>query len=222
LLEERVEAVKVKVQRLLDARFIREVRYPQWLANIMMVRKKNGKWRMCTDFTDLNKCYPKDNFPFARIDQIIDSTAGCDTMALLDYILGYHQMWPLREDDEKTSFITPFWTYCYMRMLEGLFHTGPTFCRMTKATLKDYVSRNVLSYVDDIVVARKKKELYISDLMETFTNMREANLKLNPEKCVFRVMWGKVLGCPVSTKGIEANSNKIKAILQMQHPHMRK
>jgi hypothetical protein len=75
-----------------------------------------------------------------------------------------------------------------MRMLEGLCHVGPTFCRMTKATLKDYVSRNVLSYVDDIVVARKKKELYISDLMEIFTNMREANLKLNPEKCVFRVM----------------------------------
>jgi hypothetical protein len=108
LLEERVEAVKVKVQRLLDAGFIREVRYPQWLANIMMLRKKNGKWRMCTDFTDLNKCYPKDDFPLARIDQIIDSTAGCDTMAVLDYILGYHQMWPLREDDEKTSFITPF------------------------------------------------------------------------------------------------------------------
>jgi hypothetical protein len=175
------------VQRLLDSRFIREVRYPQWLANIMMVRKKNRKWKMCTDFTDLNKCYPKDDFPLTRIDQIIDSAAGYDMMALLDYFSGYHQILLRREDEEKTSFITPFGMYCYMRMPEGLRNAGPTFCRMTKATLKDQVGRNVLSYVDDIVVASKKKASYISDLAETFANMREANLKLNHEKCVFGV-----------------------------------
>jgi hypothetical protein len=79
-------------------------------------------------------------------------------------------------------------------MSEGLRNIGPTFCKMTKVALKDQVSRNVLFYVDDIVVARKKKELYISDLTKTFTNMREANLKLNPEKCVFRATRGKVLG----------------------------
>jgi hypothetical protein len=175
------------VQRLLDSRFIREVRYPQWLANIMMVCKKNRKWKMCTDFTDLNKCYPKDDFPLTRIDQIIDSAAGYDMMALLDYFLGYHQILLRREDEEKTSFITPFGMYCYMRMPEGLRNAGPTFCRMTKATLKDQVGRNVLSYVDDIVVASKKKASYISDLAETFANMHEANLKLNHEKCVFGV-----------------------------------
>jgi hypothetical protein len=71
----------------------------------------------------------------------------------------------------------------------------------------------VLSYVDDIVVASKKKALYISDLAKTFTNMHEAKLKLNPEKCVFRVSRGKVLGCLVSTRGLEANPDKIKAIL---------
>jgi hypothetical protein len=175
------------VQRLLDSRFIREVRYPQWLANIMMVRKKNRKWKMCRDFTDLNKCYPKDDFPLTRIDQIIDSASGYDMMALLDYFSGYHQILLRREDEEKTSFITPFGMYCYMRMPEGLRNAGPTFCRMTKATLKDQVGRNVLSYVDDIVVASKKKASYISDLAETFANMREANLKLNHEKCVFGV-----------------------------------
>jgi hypothetical protein len=71
----------------------------------------------------------------------------------------------------------------------------------------------VLSYVDDIVVASKKKASYISDLAKTFTNMHEAKLKLNPEKCVFRVSRGKVLGCLVSTRGLEANPDKIKAIL---------
>jgi hypothetical protein len=142
---------------------------------------------MCTDFTDLNNCCPKDDFPLTRIDQIIDFIVGYDIMALLDCFSGYHQIWLYGEDEEKTSFITPFGTYCYMRMPEGLCNTGPTFCRMMKAALKNQVSRNVLSYVDDIIVASKKKESYISDLSKTFANMREANLKLNPEKCIFRV-----------------------------------
>jgi hypothetical protein len=88
--EEKIEATKAEVQCLLDAGFIREVTYPQWLANVMMVCKKNEKWQMCTDFTDLNKCCPKDDLPLARIDQIIDSTAGCDIIALLDYFSTYH------------------------------------------------------------------------------------------------------------------------------------
>jgi hypothetical protein len=83
---------------------------------------------------------------------------------------------------------------------------------MMKAAMKDQVGRNVLSYPNDIVMASKKKTTYISDLAETFTNMREARLKLNPEKCIFGVTRGKVFGCLVSMKGIEANPNKIRAI----------
>jgi hypothetical protein len=78
--EEKIEAVKVEVQHLLDTGFIREVTCLQWLANVVMIHKKNGKWQMCIDFTNLNKCCPNDDFPLARIDQIIDSAAGCETM----------------------------------------------------------------------------------------------------------------------------------------------
>jgi hypothetical protein len=92
-----------------------------------------------------------------------------------------------------------------MRMPEGLRNTSPTFCRMMKTVLKIQVGRNVFSYIDDIVVASKKKASYIVGLTETFTNMCEAKLKLNPEKCVFGV-----------TRGIEASPDKIKVILQMQ------
>jgi hypothetical protein len=107
-------------------------------------------------------------------------------------------------------------------MLEGLRNARPTFCRITKEALKDLVGRNILSYIDDIVVASKKKETYISDLAKTFTNMREARLKLNPEKCIFGITNGKVLDCLVSTKGVEANLNKIRALIQMQPPQSRK
>jgi hypothetical protein len=177
---------------------------------------------MCTDFTDLNKCCPKDDFPLTRIDQIVDFATGYDIMALLDCFSGYHQIWLRKEDKEKTSFITPFGMYCYMRMPEGLRNTGPTFCRMTKAALKEQLGRNVLSYVADIVVASKKRASYISNLTEIFVNMREAKLKLNLEKCAFGVTRGRVLGCLVSTKGIEASPDKIKVILQMQPPQTRK
>jgi hypothetical protein len=101
--EEKIEAAKAEVQRLLNARFIREVRYLQWLANVVMVRKKNEKWQMCIDFTDLNKCCPKDDFSLARIDKIVDSAASCEIMTLLDYFSGYHQIWPHREDEEKNK-----------------------------------------------------------------------------------------------------------------------
>jgi hypothetical protein len=112
--------------------------------------------------------------------------------------------------------------YCYLRMIKGLHNTRLTFCRMTNAALKDQVHRNIISYVDDIVVVSKKKTTYISDLAETFTNMCDVRLKLNLEKCVFGVTRGKVLGCLVSMKGIEANLNKIRAIIQMQPPQNRK
>jgi hypothetical protein len=93
---------------------------------------------------------------------------------------------------------------------------------MMKASLKDQVGRNVLSYVDDIVVASKKKAAYIFDLAETFANMRKARHKLSLEKCIFGVTRGKVLGCLVSTKGIKANLDKIKPILHMQPPQTKK
>jgi hypothetical protein len=215
--DKKIQVAKAEVQRLVDAGFIKEVAYPKWLSNVVIVKKKNGKWWMCTDFKDLKKCCPKDDFPLARIDQIVDSAAASEMMALFCFSR-YHEIWLRPEDKEKTSFITPFGTYCYLRMPEGLRNAGPSLCRMMKAALKDQVSRNVLSYIDDIVVVSKKKENFIVDLAETFANMREAKLKLNPEKCVFRVTKGKVLGCLVSMKGIEANPNKIRAITQMQPP----
>jgi hypothetical protein len=90
--EEKMQAVMAELQRLLNVGFIREVTYPEWLANIVMVKKKNGKWQMCTEFTDLNKCCPKDDITLARIDPIIDSAIATELMALLDCFSGYHHI----------------------------------------------------------------------------------------------------------------------------------
>jgi hypothetical protein len=114
--DEKVAVAKVEVQSLLDAGFIREVYYPSWLMNVVMVKKKNGKWGMCTDFTDLNKCCLKDDFLLSRINKVVGLAAGSEVMALLDCFSGYHKIWLRKEDEEKTSVITPFGTYCYLRM----------------------------------------------------------------------------------------------------------
>jgi hypothetical protein len=169
----------------------------------MMVKKKNGKWRMCTNFTDLYKYCLKDDFPLLRIDKVVDSAAGCETMALLDCFSGYHQIWLHKEDEEKTSFITPFDTYCYLRMPKGLKNAGLTFYRMMKAILKEQMGRNVFTYANDIVVRSRRKETQLQDLGETFANMRTPQLKHNPEKCVFGVRRDQVLGCLVSVRGIQ-------------------
>jgi hypothetical protein len=186
-----------------------------------MVKKVNGKWRMCIDFTDLNKACPKDEFPLPRIDSLVDVAASSELMSLLDCYLGYHQIW-MKEDEPKTSIITPSGTYCYLRMPEGLKNAGGSFSRMTAKVLHSQIGRNVLTYVDDIIVKSTKQENHITDLQETFANFRQAGLKLNPEKCVFRVKKGKFLGCLVSTKGIEANPSKIEAILRMEPPSIKK
>jgi hypothetical protein len=181
-----------------------------------MVKKANGKWRMCIDFTDLNKACPKDEFPLPRIDSLVDAAASSDIMSLLYCYSGYHQIWMKKEDEPKTSFITPSGTYCYLWMPEGLKNAGGSFSRMTTKVLHSQIGRNVLTYVDDIIVKSKKQEHHIADLQETFANFRQAALNLNPEKCVFGEKKGKFLGCLVSTKRIEANPNKIKAILRME------
>jgi hypothetical protein len=184
---EKTEAAKAEVHRLLEANFIEPIAYPTWLANVVMVQKKSGKWRMCIDFTNLNKACPKDNFPLPWIDKIVDSTAGCEVTSLLDCFSGYHQIYMKEEDKSSTSFITPFGTYFFIRMPEGLKNAGSTFSRLTKRVLESQVGHNIFTYVDNIVVASKNKEDHLADLAETFANMREARLRLNPEKCVFGV-----------------------------------
>ena len=102
------------------AGLVRGVLHPTWLAKPVVVRKANGKRRLCIDYTDINKACPKDPFPLPCIDQIVDSTAGCDLLSFLDAYSGYHQIFMTREDEEKTAFITPCGTYCFLRMPFGL------------------------------------------------------------------------------------------------------
>jgi hypothetical protein len=183
-----------------------------------MIPKKNGSWRMCIDFATLNKFCPKDELPLPRIDTLVDAAAGSEMLSMLDCFSGYHQIFMKKSDEEKTSFTTPFGTYCYVRMPEGFRNAGCTFNRTIVAVLDTQLDRNISAYVDDIVMRSKKREDNISDLRETFANLRKHGLKLNPEKCVFGVRRRKLLGCMITERGIDANLVKIEAIRRMRPP----
>jgi hypothetical protein len=118
--EEKRRAIGEDIAKLLAAEFINEVYHPEWLANLVLVRKKNKKWRMCVDYTSLNKACPKDPLPLPRIDQVADSTSGCETLCFLDAYSEYHQIMMKVSDQHVTSFITPFGSFCYVIMLFDL------------------------------------------------------------------------------------------------------
>ena len=128
--QERDKAIAEKVRKLLEAGFIREVYYPDWLANVVMVKKPNGKWRMCIDFTDLNRACPKDSYPLPQIDTLVDSTARHELLSFMDAFSGYNQIRIKEEDQEKTSFITSQGIFCYKVMSFGLKNAGATYQRL--------------------------------------------------------------------------------------------
>ena len=104
--QERDKAIAEEVRKLLEANFIQEVYYPDWLANVVMVKKDSGKWRICVDFIDLNRACPKDSYPFPRIDTLVDSTARHELLSFMDAFFGYNQIKVNEDDQERTSFFT--------------------------------------------------------------------------------------------------------------------
>ena len=127
---EKQKAVQEETHKLVKAEFIKEVKYPTWLANVVMVKKPSGKWRMCTDYTDLNKVCPKDSYPLPSIDQLVDNASGYDLLSFMDAYSGYNQIRMHPEDEEKTSFMTDKANYCYRVMAFGLRNAGATFQRL--------------------------------------------------------------------------------------------
>ncbi|KAL0398058.1 UNVERIFIED_CONTAM: Transposon Ty3-G Gag-Pol polyprotein [Sesamum radiatum] len=138
---ERSRAIKEEVGKLLKINYIRPVQYPEWLANVVLVPKANGKWRMCVDFTDLNKACPKDSYPLPRIDALIDSTSGCELMSFLDAFQGYNQIRLADEDQEKTSFVTDQGTFCYNVMPFGLKNAGATYQRLVNNMFREQIGK---------------------------------------------------------------------------------
>ncbi|KAL2236614.1 UNVERIFIED_CONTAM: Retrovirus-related Pol polyprotein from transposon [Sesamum indicum] len=210
--------IEGEVNKLLKAGYVSEVQYTDWLANVVVVPKPGGKWRMCTDFTDLNKACPKDPYPLPRIDVLVDSTAGYRTFSMMDAYQGYHQIFMAPEDRIKTSFVTDRGIYCYNVMPFGLKNAGATYQRLVNKMFAQQIGKTMEVYVDDMLVKSQQPDEHLEHLKVAFAIMREHGMKLNPSKCTFGVGGGKFLGYMVSERGIEANPEKIEAILNLKSP----
>ena len=141
--KEHIKAVRQKVKKLKEAGAIKEIFFPDWPMNTVVVKKKNGKWRVCVDFTDLNQACPKDPFAMPKIDQLVDVTYGHPRMSFLDAFQGYHQISLATEDQEKTAIISPDTNYHYTVMPFRLKNAGATYQWMMKRMFQDKIAQTV-------------------------------------------------------------------------------
>jgi hypothetical protein len=143
-------------------------------------------------------------------------------LCFLDCYSSYHEIALKVSDQNKTTLITPHDIYCYIAMTFGLKNAGVTYQKAIQKCLESQISKNVEAYVDDVAVKTTNENNLIADLAQTFSNLRHYRWKLNPEKCVFGVPSGKLLGFMVSHHGIEANPTKVDAIRRMSRPTEKK
>ncbi|CAL9005244.1 unnamed protein product [Prunus brigantina] len=149
--------IKVEIEKLLAAGFIKPIKHPTWLANIVPVKKKTGVIRICTDYRDLNRACPKDEFPLPNMDILIDSTSGQGLLSFMDGFSGYNQIKMSPKDAEKTAFRTPYGNFYYTVMPFGLKNAGATYQRAMTAVFHDMMGKEVEDYVDDLVVKSKTR-----------------------------------------------------------------
>ena len=162
------QIIQMEVDNLLRAGFIREVKYLEWLANVVVVPKKGGKWLVCVDYTDLNEACPKDSFPLPRIDQIVDAVAGQGMLSFLESFSGYHQIPMHSPEAEKTTFITPHGLYFYDVMPFGLKNARATYQRLVTKIFRPLFGNTMEAYIHDMLVKSKELFNHTKHLQEAF------------------------------------------------------
>ncbi|GJU65604.1 reverse transcriptase domain-containing protein [Tanacetum coccineum] len=180
--------------------------------------KVDESWRMCIDFKDLNKACPKDLYLLPEIEWKIELLMGFQYKYFLDAYKGYQQIQMTKKDEEKTAFHTEEGVFYYTKMPFGLKNAGATYQRLVDSVFKEHIGVNLEAYVDDMVIKSRTKQDIIKDIEQTFSTLQRINMKLKRKKCSFGMEEGKFLGYIVTSKGIRANPEKTKAVIDMPSP----
>ncbi|CAJ2662984.1 unnamed protein product [Trifolium pratense] len=219
---EKAEAAEKAVKDLLEANFISKARYTTWLSNVVLVKKSNGKWRMCVDYTDLNRACPKDSYPLPCIDKLVDNSSGFKLLSFMDAYSGYNQIPMVVADRGKTAFMTESGNYYYNVMPFGLKNAGATYQRMMNKVFRGEIGDMLEVYMDDMIVKSHEEIDHTAHLRKVFEQARKHNMRFNPEKCTFGVRAGKFLGFYLTERGIEANPDKCRAFTELPTPSNKK
>ena len=203
---------------LLAVGFIKSIKHPKWLSNIVPVKKKNGQIRCCGNFRNLNKACLKDEFPLPNIDLLVDSAMGNSIFSFMDGYSGYNQVRMTTRDAKKTTFRTPIRNFYYTAMPFGFKNEGAMYQRTMTAIFNDMMHREMENYMDDIVVKSKTRVRHFQVLEQVFERCRKYKLHMNPMKCSFGVFAEKFIGFLVHHRGISVDPAKATAIATMRRP----
>ena len=204
-------ALKKEITKLLKRGLIIPSHSP-WAFPVLLVRKKNGEWRMCIDFRKLNEITVKDAYALPFIDELLESVHGATIFSAIDLFSGYHQI-PMNPDDiEKTSFTTKFGNYCFKVMPFGLTNAPASFQREMNRILMPLIGKCLFVYMDDILVYSPTFEQHLIDLENVFSILRKYNFSINLDKCKFCQHSVEVLGHVLSDQGLQPVPNKVFAI----------
>jgi len=219
-----LEEVKKEVEKMLDAGFIRPCRYAEWISSVVPVQKKDGRWRVCVDFRDLNRATPKDEYPMPVAETLINAAAGHKMMSFMDGNAGYNQIFMAPEDVNKTAFRVPgaVGLFEYLVMTFGLKNAGATYQRAMNYIFHDLIGKLAEIYIDDVVVKSKSAGGHLEDLRQVLERTRRFGLKMNPKKCAFGVSAGQFLGFLVHERGIEIGLKSQEAVKTMKPPTTKK
>eukprot|EP00253_Pinus_taeda_P009982 PITA_09982 len=212
------DIVKEEVQKLLDAGFIYPISDSEWVSPLVLMPKKNGKWRICVDYRELNKATKKDHFPLPFIDQVLDGLAGKSFFSFLDGFSGYNQIQISLEDQDKTTFTCPWDTFAYPVLRFRLCNAPATFQRAVLSILAELVHDSVEIYMDDFTPYGSSFQEALSNLGKVLSKCIEMNLSLSLEKCEFLMTEGTVLGHTISRQGLQVDPNKVAIIKRVPPP----
>jgi hypothetical protein len=219
-----LEEVKKEIEKMLEAGFIRLCRYAKWISNIVPVQKKDGWWRVCVDFRDLNRATLKDEYPMPVAETLINVAAGNKILSFMDGSTGYNQIFMAPEDIHKTTFRVPgaMGLFEYVVMTFGLKNAGTTYQRAMNYIYHNLIGKLVEIYIDDVVVKSTSIGGHLGDLRQVFERTRRFGLKMNPKKCAFGVSAGQFLGFLVHERGIEIGLKSQEAVRTMVPPIMKR
>jgi hypothetical protein len=219
-----LEEAKKEIEKMLEVGFIRPFRYVEWISSIIPVQKKDGRWRVCVDFRNLNRATPKDEYPMPVAETLINAAASKKILSFMDGSASYNQIFMALEDLHKTAFRVPsvVGLFEYVVKTFGLKNAGITYQRAMNYIYHDLIGKLVEIHIDDVVVKSTSTEGNLGDLRQVFEQNRRFGLKMNPKKCTFGVLAGRFLGFLVHERGIEIGLKSQEPVRTMVPPTMKR
>ena len=211
-------SIEKELQKMFKAGIIAPIRFSDWISNLVPTRKKTGEIRLCVDLRNLNQVSLKDNYPLPKMDHILQRVVGASRISLLDGFSGFNQILVHPDDQDKTTFTTPWGTFKYVKIPFGLKNAGPTFQRAMDIAFAKEIHDFLVIYLDDLTPFSKSDQEHLKHLRQIFLTCRKYGISLNPKKSLFGLEEGNLLGHIISKDGIRIDPDRIQAILQMPHP----